>query len=54
MSLYRKFKIEYSGARNMFTMSKMVYSMSEVTSEGVNKSIQKVHDKGLLGKKCVK
>jgi len=38
----------------MFTISKMDYCMSEVTSERVNKSIQKVHVKGLLGKKCVK
>jgi len=44
MSLYRKFKIKYSFARNMFTMSKMDYCMSDVTSEVVNKSIQKVHD----------
>ena len=34
--MYRKFKIEYSLARNMFSRSNTDFYMADMTSEGVN------------------
>ncbi len=42
--MYGKFKIEYSFARNMFSKSKMEYCLDDLTSDGVNEYVQKVHD----------
>ena len=51
--MYEKFKIEYSLARNMSFRSNMQYCLANVSSEGVNEFIQKVHDRGLTCQKFV-
>ena len=51
MSMSRKFMIEGSLARNMISKSNKDLSMADVTSERVNKSVLKVHERVLLGQK---
>jgi len=39
ITMYRKFKIEYSWGRNMFSRSNMDFFVDEVISEGINEYI---------------
>jgi len=52
MSIYKKFNIEYSLAKNMFISSNMQYCIADVSSE-VNEFIVKVHHRGLIFQKFV-
>ena len=51
--MYGKFKIMYSWFRNIFIMSNTDDCLSDETSEGLNESVQKVHDRGLLSQEYV-
>ena len=53
MIMYKKFKIEYFWARNVFIRSKMDNRMAYVTLEEISRYILKVQDQVLFGQKYV-